>query len=319
MGDYRSYHYKRRPDRYRPKKKKGPIVKALLLGLLLFLLFVAGTTAYVVLDTYDFSLKAAFSDLFNKGKKSEEEPRGEERTQGEATFLTAITANREEKVYAFVIIRADLGKQSFRTCALPPQTLVQGNLKEETMEEMLWGSGMSAVCEAVEKTYGIPIDRYVRATQGGFEKLVDQLGGVYFHVEKDLVYNTDALSMHVQGGSQTLTGAAALHVMRYPEWEQGKMYQYQIQSQVIAALLDQNINEKNAEKGDALFNNLINLVQSDISIADYRANAEELKKYAVLQEKSAAQIVTAQGEFIKTEEGKQVFRMTGDLRSALLS
>lgn len=319
MGDYRSYHYKRRPDQRKPKKKRGPVGKALLLGILLFLVFVLGATAYVVLDTYDFSLKAAFSDIFKKDSEEENVPPEEPQPEGAATFLAAVTANREEDVFAFIIIRTDLGKKTFRTCALPPQTLVQGALKEETMEEMLYLSGISAVCDAVEKTYGITIDRYIRATQGGFEKLVDQLGGVRFHVEKDLVYSTNTLSMHVQGGNQKLTGAAALHVMRYPEWEQGEMYQYQIQAQVAAALIDQNLNAKNAEKGDEIFNNLINLVQSDISIADYRATADEIGKYAVLLDKNPTQAVVAQGAFTETEDGKRAFRVSGDLRSALMS
>lgn len=320
MGDYRPNQYRRRPGRKEPKKKKGPVARAFLLGVVLLLLFIVGATAYVVLDTYDFDIKAAFTDLFDgKEETPEDVPPDEAPPKGEATFLTAITANREEKAFAFVLIRADLGQMTFRACALPPQTLVRGVAKEETIERMLFRSGMAAVCNALEESYGIPIDRYARATQGEFEKIVDQLGGVAFYVEKDLVYNTDELSMHVQGGNQTLTGSAALHVMRYPEWEQGELYQYQTQARVIAALIDNHINEKNMEKGDALFNTLINLVQSDISIADYRASVQEIEKYAALPDKNPTQIISAQGEFTETEDGKKGFRITGNFASALLS
>lgn len=308
MKQYNPYRYQIRKDR-RKKKKRGPVQKAVILGALLLFLVVSGTVSYVVLDAYDYNLSAAFSDWF--GKRQEETTQGETPLQGNANFLAIITANRTREAYAFAVIHAGLEEKMFRVVTIPPDTLTQNGSKEETLEDILFTSGAESTCRAVEQLTGLTIDRYVRATQGGFEKLVDQLGGVQFQVEKDLIYNSEELSMHVQGGEQTLTGSGALHVMRYPEWEQGEMYQYQMQARLLAALIDQHLTAQNAEKGDALFDTLINLVQSDISVADYRAHAQTIAAYAELDGKQPTQATVARGIFIEEENGKRVYQLTG--------
>lgn len=283
--------------------------KAAIFGATLFFLLIFGAVAYVVLDAYDYSPSSAFSDLL--GDNNQESPPEETPVEYEnANFLAFITANRSDEAYAFAVIHAGLVEKTFRVIVLPPDTLAESGENEETLEELLFSSGAEAVCRAVEKLTGVKIARHIRATQGGFEKMVDKLGGVQFNVERDLVYSSAQLSMHVQGGEQTLTGSAALNVMRYPEWEQSELHQYKIQAMMIAALIDQHLTSQNAEKGDDLFNALINLVQSDISVADYRAYSQMIIAYAA-EEKQPTVYSAARGTYIESESGKRGFRLTG--------
>ncbi|MEG2016224.1 MAG: hypothetical protein RR069_03890 [Oscillospiraceae bacterium] len=44
-------------------------------------------------------------------------------------------------------------------------------------------------------------------------------------------------------------------------------------------MIDQMVNENNLDEGEELFNKLINVVDSDISIVDYTKNLNYLKAY----------------------------------------
>lgn len=309
MRQYDPYRFQSRLDN-KKKKKRSPVQKAVIFGAVLFCLLVLGTVVGVILDAYDYSPSNAISDLMNPDRQEETTQEAPAEYES-ANFLAFITANRSNDAYVFAVIHAGLDEKTFGVIVLPPDTLVAGSEKEETLEELLFSSGAESVCRAVEKMTGIKIARHIRATQGGFEKLVDKLGGVRFNVERDLVYSSAQLSMHVQGGEQTLTGSAALNVMRYPEWEEySDLHEYKIQAMMIAALIDQHFTQRNADKGDDLFNALINLVQSDISVADYRAYSQMIISYAA-EEKNPTTFAAARGTYVETESGKRGFRLTG--------
>lgn len=311
MREYKPYFSYADKDKKSSKRKKdkGPFEKALELTLLFAVVLTVGVAGYVIMDTYDFNVSAFVSDFFKK-ESGDVSDFSEEELSGQANFLVAVTANADSELYSLAIVNADLGARLFRVCVLPPQTAVSLNTKEQTLQQVLFSTGLQKLVESVEVLCDIKIDRYVRVTQGNFEKSIDKLGGLRTTIERDLVHNSQKLSIHVQGGNQRLTGAGVLQAMRYPDWEESEMKQYQLQSQLFAAMLDQYINVKNAENGDAIFNMLINMVESDISVADFRDNEEKLSAYAALEEKNKTVWITARGQFADADNGKRLFHLT---------
>ncbi|PAD32900.1 LCP family protein [Paenibacillus sp. 7523-1] len=79
--------------------------------------------------------------------------------------------------------------------------------------------GPKTAMRAVSDLLGIPIQFYVYTDFQGFIKLVDAVGGVDFHVEKDMTYESKAdnheYDIHLKEGEQHLDGETALQYVRF--------------------------------------------------------------------------------------------------------
>ena len=79
--------------------------------------------------------------------------------------------------------------------------------------------GPKTAMRAVSDLLGIPIQFYVYTDFQGFIKLVDAVGGVDFHVEKDMTYESKAdnheYDIHLKEGEQHMDGKTALQYVRF--------------------------------------------------------------------------------------------------------
>lgn len=79
--------------------------------------------------------------------------------------------------------------------------------------------GPKTAMRAVSDLLGIPIQFYVYTDFQGFIKLVDAVGGVDFHVEKDMTYESKAdnheYDINLKEGDQHLDGKTALQYVRF--------------------------------------------------------------------------------------------------------
>lgn len=79
--------------------------------------------------------------------------------------------------------------------------------------------GPKTAMRAVSELLGIPIQFYVYTDFQGFIKLVDAVGGVDFHVEKDMTYESKAdnheYDINLKEGEQHLDGKTALQYVRF--------------------------------------------------------------------------------------------------------
>ncbi len=82
------------------------------------------------------------------------------------------------------------------------------------------GNGAAALRETVEQLVGLEIPYYMRVDFEGFEKIVDELGGVTVEVKKDLVDpyypgpNDGYETLEIKAGPQTMDGDMALRYVR---------------------------------------------------------------------------------------------------------
>lgn len=79
--------------------------------------------------------------------------------------------------------------------------------------------GPNTAMKAVSDLLGIPVQYYLYTDFQGFIKLVDEIGGVDFYVEKDMNYESAAdqheYDIHLSKGKQHLDGKTALQYVRF--------------------------------------------------------------------------------------------------------
>ncbi|MFC4769988.1 LCP family protein [Effusibacillus consociatus] len=103
--------------------------------------------------------------------------------------------------------------------------------------------GPELMKRTVEEWLKNPVDHTVVVDFAGFRKLVDLLGGLPIHVEKNMDYDdpSDGTHIHLRKGEQVLNGKQALDYARFrydPEADTGRMRR---QQQVLRVLIDKGM------------------------------------------------------------------------------
>jgi LCP family protein required for cell wall assembly len=103
-----------------------------------------------------------------------------------------------------------------------------------------WGGAPLAI-RTVENFLGVRFPYYVAIPERGFVHLIDALGGVSVHIDKDLDYddNWDGLHIHMKKGYRRLGGKAAMEFARFRHDSRGDLGRIQRQQEVMRALTDE--------------------------------------------------------------------------------
>ncbi|MEG0979949.1 MAG: LCP family protein, partial [Oscillospiraceae bacterium] len=250
--------------------------KIILLTFTIFIIILGTASTLYFLNEYDYDLSKAF------GKAEEttlpgEEPTTPVKSKGSSVFLLAGTSTQKDQLYFAALVKIDLKKMQVSVNCMPKDTIVQTSHGSATLEQHFVAGGAVKLTEAAKQYSQAKIDRYVVVGEKNFKQAIKYLGNYSLELNEKIVYNGGDYSLNLVKGKQTLTGDKLLHYIRYQE-KQGGAY-LNAQSSIICDMIDQMVNENNLDEGEELFNKLINVVDSDISIVDYTKNLNYLKAY----------------------------------------
>ncbi len=256
------------------EKKKGNKSRAIIAIFVCFILLFATVSIIYFLKSYDYDLSKVLA-----GEKTTE--KGEEgeshkttaKLKGKATFMLAGCSTNKDELYFVSLIRVDVKEMKTDVCCIPTDAIVNGG----TIEQSFVSGGAGNLAQATSKYAQTKIDRYVVVDEKNFKKAISYLGNYSLTLQERIAYNGGEYALNLVKGKQTLTGDKLMHYIRYQEIQGGAYLNSQ--ARIIGDMMDQMINEINYDKGEELFNKLINIVDSDISIVDYTKYQEYLKAY----------------------------------------
>ena len=133
------------------------------------------------------------------------------------TFLLVGMDKVGSNTDSLIIVRYDVDEQSVSMASIPRDTCVDVQRKLKKINAAYATGGMEQREEEVSRTFGIPLDFYVKVNVNGFVALVDELGGVDFDVPCHMNYDDpyQDLHIHYEPGVQHLSGQQALEVCRF--------------------------------------------------------------------------------------------------------
>jgi LCP family protein required for cell wall assembly len=99
--------------------------------------------------------------------------------------------------------------------------------------------GIEQATTVMENLTGIPIDRYAIVDFGGFEEVVNALGGITLEVEQPIGVGIEGRRVYIPPGRQELNGLEALAYARYRGTSCGDLDRIERQQQLVAALREQ--------------------------------------------------------------------------------
>lgn len=142
------------------------------------------------------------------------------------TFLVVGMDKGGGNTDSLMLVTYDVAKQTVGVGSIARDTRVDVDRKLKKINAAYAFEGMDGLLEEVSKTFGVPIDYYLRVNVKGFVRLVNTVGGVDFKVPCNMNYDDpyQDLSIHYNKGMQHLNGQQALEVCRFRQNNDGSGY-----------------------------------------------------------------------------------------------
>ena len=175
---------------------------------------------------------------------------------------------------SLMIVTYDVANQKVSVASIARDTRVDVERKLKKINAAYAFGGIDELKAEVSKTFGIPIDFYVRANIKGFVRLVDAVDGVDFEVPCSMNYDDPAqnLSIHYSKGMRHLTGQQALEVCRFRQNNDGSGYgdggRMQTQRGVMTALLKKVLAWNNVTRVNEFLEIAKDNLDTDLGLSD---------------------------------------------------
>lgn len=186
---------------------------------------------------------------------------------GSATFMLACVSDDGDDLYLVAAVNAELSSGEVRVCAFDPNTRVDVSGNNNSLKGHYSEGGTKALKSAVDALCGFTAERYAVSTASQFKNAVNVLDGAQITVPERVSYKTKELSLSLMPGNQTIKGETLLKYFRYFLTPSGGGAIKQ--SELLCVLFSQYINKTYLASGRNYFSQIVNSLDTDISIVDF--------------------------------------------------
>ncbi len=131
--------------------------------------------------------------------------------------------------------------------------------------------GTNEARQAVSDLLGIDVPFYITLDYAGFERLIDQFGGVTLTVDQPMKYDDERadppLHIDIQPGTQTFDGKTALEYIRY-RGETGDLGRIDRQQKLISAILEKGFQNNNYDSIRKMVRTINPYLHTNLSLID---------------------------------------------------
>ena len=181
--------------------------------------------------------------------------------------LLIIDSELESQLDNVMLMRLDVENDEIIVTALDVDwATTVGGRGASLAEHYAYGTEM-VLKAAIGEILNIEIDRYAIIGRQIFATMVDNFGGVVFDVTQNLEIDVpNGLPIIIDGGVATLAGMQAFSVLSFDDWDDASSLE--VQEELLAAIINTRLSERNLSRSSVNFNAFINNVGSDISAMD---------------------------------------------------
>lgn len=158
-----------------------------------------------------------------------------------------ITLNKRRQVMpvsradTLMLVNFDPERDRISIFSIPRDTRAQiPGVGETKINASFAFGGPSLTIKTVENLLGIPVHYFVKLGPDSFARLIDAIGGVEIHVEKEMKYvdRRGGLYINLTKGQQVLSGEQVMHYTRFRSDAQGDIGRVARQQKVLLALFE---------------------------------------------------------------------------------
>lgn len=266
--------FKNRGDIFFSKtnKEKSLEQRLLLAGLAIVLSF---TVVFVIFvgARYDFSAKEFFKPegLEITAVSGDDEDYQLPQVSGKTNF--AVLVSGENELLFSYIMQVDLDNTSYKLAAVRGNTNTDGT----TLNKVFQQSGAENCVNAIASLFDTNIDYYISLTTEQYARLYDSFGAVTYPIISDIRYKNNDLAVpinfRIKAGEQSIKGLMAINLVRYYLDVQNNA---SIANDILLTVMSQQINKKNNENSQELFQDIVTNSVTNITVREYTKSADAL-------------------------------------------
>lgn len=197
------------------------------------------------------------------------------------TLTLVVIGVSQNQAEEFLLIRFNPQYGQVPLTHLPKQTLVTLSGERMSLCEVYEKGSGQAVKTALSERLGIAVDRYVCLNTGSFLRIAEKTGTVIFTLPHPISYTRDGYPINLPAGERRLDGRDIVNLFAAPQLHEDEISRSTLLGELIAAIVNQNLDAAEKSTSFGLFKLAINLVDTDISFADFeirRDSADFLSK-----------------------------------------
>ena len=195
------------------------------------------------------------------------------------TFLVAGKDKASGNTDTIMLVRLDIGKKNIRILNIPRDTMLDTDRKSKKINSSYLIGGIEQFEKDVASLTGFYVNRYLIFNIEGVEKVIDEIGGVYFDVPRNMNYEdpTQDLYIHIKKGYQHLDGKQAVNLARFRSYPEGDIDRIAMQQKLLIELAKQALKPENILKIPELVAIIKENVETDIDMNEMLWLANEAK------------------------------------------
>lgn len=187
------------------------------------------------------------------------------------TMLMVLDAPEKNCPPTFILMRSMPIKKSIVFIGIPSNTIALVDDKQMSIRGSYESGGPTAAVDFVTKVFGLNVDRYMKLNSDAVKKVYDIFGDVSYPV------NADIAGFQNDGSSQLLNSEQALTFVTYTMFKDGESERAFTAASFLTSMFNQTDGKYLADNMDNNFGIIINMVESNVTSADYKKHKTAIK------------------------------------------
>ena len=184
------------------------------------------------------------------------------------------------------IILARLNKETGEAifCPIPAITEITINGHSTTLEKLYHRKGIEALREQVTALTGLPIDFHAIVTLDGLSYIIDDLGGIEFHVPVNMNYVDldQQIEISLFAGTQLLDGKNAADMLRYWSYNDEDVSRRRVGCNFLKALIKKVMTDIPMSDAASAYLKYRDYIQTDLTLNTLNEHADLIFSYPKL-------------------------------------
>ncbi len=243
------------------KGKKAIIIVGSVLGVLLLIVVAALLVVHFWVTAPDDEVQGLVTPVptHNQGTVVDDNPPSQDpksgRKDGSFTFAIVGADVASGNTDVILVGKLDTVEGTLNVCSIPRDTLINYGINRINSAYAIGennkskgNSGVDNLKKELKKLMGFEIDNYAVVDTKAVAEIIDAIGGVYFDVPQDMVYNDpfQDLNINIKKGYQLLSGEDAVKVLRFRHnYAGGDIQRIGVQQDFFKAIAKQLLDLKN--------------------------------------------------------------------------
>ena len=205
------------------------------------------------------------------------------------TILLILDDPEKNEPVTFMLMRSRPYHKKIEFIGIPNNSIALVDNAQVSIKTNYESGGAASAKDFVEKVFNIKVDRYMKFNSAAFKKVCDIVGCVKYAVNADIAGFTN------DGTEQDMNSDQMEMFVTYELFSGGEAERVEIAADVIRAMINQQKGKNIADNMDNSFQTIINMVETDITAADYKERKPAIK-YMLENGTTIAEMVALNGK-----------------------